>query len=61
MGGKAFGANASSDYFYETTGVGHTDGVAQQHEDDESRAEAGLMSAMDDAGSSNIFTMQLSH
>ena len=61
MGGKACGANASSDYFYETTGVGHTDGVQQSHEDEDSRAEAGLMSAMEDAGSSNMFAMQLSH
>ena len=60
MGGKACGANASSDYFHETTGVGHTDGVSQ-HEEDDQRAEVGLMSAMEDAGSSNIFMMQHSH
>ena len=54
MGGKANGTDSSTDFFYQTTGVGHTEGI-NSHEDDEIR-EAGLMSAMDDGGShSNIF------
>ena len=56
MGGKSLGATASSDFFYSTTGIGHTDGVVPT-EDEEQRGETGLMSAMEDAGSSNIFAM----
>ncbi len=57
MGGKSLGATSSSEFFYHTTGIGHNDGVVSM-EDDEQRGETGLMSAMEDAGSSNLFALQ---
>lgn len=61
MGGKSSGATSSEDFFYTTTGIGHTEGVVLAHsaenDADEQRGDAGLMSAMEDAGSSNLFAL----
>ena len=34
MGGKSLGATSSSDFFYNTTGIGHTDGAVPVEDED---------------------------